>query len=285
MRFVLPVFAKLNLTLRVVGRRDDGYHNLVSAFVRVPSAEVLYITPPEEESGCSGGDEITISSSEIVIEGENILQKTLNLARARGVKIPPLRIEIVKSLFPGSGLGAGSGNAASLLKWLAVRDPDFGWMDLAKTIGADVPFLFSGFSSALVTQIGEALEPLSPLLLKGVVIFPDWSVGTGGAYESLDLACGGRYPLSELESVIELKRVYGALRAGEKVGLLPNDFAPPLMDRFKGYQELFDLFEDWGCLGWGITGSGGAAFALFRSMRQSVWPSWIRQVLPFPPLL
>ena len=73
MRFVLPVFAKLNLTLRVTGRREDGYHDLMSVFLRVPSGETLFVTPNAET------DRVEMRGLDLTFEGENIVSKALRL--------------------------------------------------------------------------------------------------------------------------------------------------------------------------------------------------------------
>lgn len=272
----MPSFAKLNLTLRVTGRRDDGYHELVSLFVRIPSGEALFVTPD------AGEDAVVMRGLDLNFSGENTVSRALRLAREAGAEIPPLRVEIVKALFPGSGLGSGSGNAASLLRWLAPSDPALPWEDIARRTGADVPFLFSGFPAARVSGIGERIEPTAFPFLRGCVAFPDWDVATGSAYAALDAAYSGGYPLGPEGALAEFNHVHEALKRGESVGLLPNDFMPPLVESHPQYNEWFSLMESVGALGWGITGSGGAAFALFQDEHEPVlWPEWVRQVLFF----
>lgn len=276
-RFVLPSFAKLNLSLRVTGRRDDGYHDLVSLFLRIPSGEVLHVVRRPDPAE---GDLVSVEGMEL--EGENIVARALRLARESGLVVPPLDIEILKSLFPGAGLGAGSGNGAALLRWLAEEIPDPRWPAVARRTGADVPCLFSGFPVTLVSGIGDCIEPLPALSLRGRVLFPDWSVGTKGAYNELDARYPGGYPLCASEARREALRLYKALQKGERVGLLPNDFALPLLEHFPGYRELFGILERSEALAWGITGSGGAAFCLFAAPVPSLGcPEWVRQVLYF----
>ena len=276
MRFALPVYAKLNLTLRVTGRRPNGYHELKSAFMRIPSGETVFLTPGVKE------DSVTMTGLDLHFEGENIVSKALRLAREAGAKVPPLRVEIAKALYPGSGLGTGSGNAAAVLRWLAPQYPNLPWEDIAARVGADVSFLFSGLPAARVSGIGERLEPLAVPNINGFVAFPCWDVGTVSAYAELDSACSGHYPMNESGAEAELERVIHALTNGEHIGLLPNDFVSSLVAAHSQYTELFGLFEKAGCTAWGITGSGGAAFAVFGGTPPViVWPEWIRQVLYF----
>ncbi|MCR5347402.1 MAG: 4-diphosphocytidyl-2C-methyl-D-erythritol kinase [Fretibacterium sp.] len=284
---MLPVSAKLNLTLRVTGRRDDGYHNLVSLFVRIPSAETIFVSPLSPDGT---EDEIDVRGLDLRIVGENIVSRALRLARGAGASIPPLRAEITKALYPGSGLGSGSGNAAAVLRWLAAQYPVLSretWREIARRTGADVPFLFSGLSVAQAAGIGDQLRPLPPLALTAAVAFPDWDVGTENAYASLDSAYRDGYPMNEEGARAEMEDVFRALSEGRTVGLLPNDFLPPLVEAHPQYRTLFGLFEQAKALGWGITGSGSAAFVLFKGEGEEktapvlALPDWVRQVLFF----
>ena len=163
MRIILPSFAKLNLTLRVVNKRRDGYHNIVSTFMRVNSGDILYIS--EATAG------VDIVSANINLPGENIVAKALRIAREEGFKVPPLNVKIHKSIPPGSGLGAGSGNAAVVLKWLGAEK-------VAARVGADVPFLCSFLNIALVSGIGEHIEPVKEAAPHGVIAVPEWQTST-----------------------------------------------------------------------------------------------------------
>ncbi|MDR2179368.1 MAG: hypothetical protein LBP21_03575 [Synergistaceae bacterium] len=286
-RFVQPSAAKLNLSLRVTKKRECGYHDIVSVFLRLPPVEVLLISEGAEgDRVCTCGVDVDIGAGK-----ENIVARSLRCAREAGHEVPFLDIRIVKTLYPGSGLGAGSGNGAAVLRWCAEgekgrKDPleSSAWRNVALKTGADVPFLFSEVPVALVSGIGEVIEPLEPFKsrLHASIVFPHWSVGTENAYDLLDRRYGGAYPLNAAAARGEAESLYRKLRDGEKVGLLPNDFAPELMEKFPGYGKLFDVFEKEGSRAWGITGSGGAAFALSSSALNLFafrWPFEVRQAL------
>ena len=242
MRIILPSYAKINLTLRVIKKRPDGYHNLVSTFMRIPSGDVLYIS----ESN-SGRDIVTAN---IPLQGENIVAKALRLAREDGFKIPPLKVEIHKSIPPGSGLGAGSGNAAAVL-----------WC-----VGAE-----------RVAAIGEHIEPLKEVSPHGVIAIPDWETSTKEAYSELD-AMG--YGVDTMLARTEMRDIYHA-NAGRKVGLLPNDFLKVLIKKHPKYNELFRMFEQAGADAWGVSGSGSAAFAVLNKPTAFTWPGYIKHVMYF----
>jgi 4-diphosphocytidyl-2-C-methyl-D-erythritol kinase len=270
-RFLRYSAAKLNLSLRVTGKREDDYHHIMSLFLRLPRVETLLISKAWE---AEKGDSVRVHGAEV--EGENIVSRALRYAREAGCRVPFLDVEILKTLYPGSGLGAGSGNGAEILRWLAEKEGKAGkagekaavdeplWQSVALETGADVPFLFSGLPLALVSGVGETLEPLEPLRLCVVVVFPPWSVETGNAYKRLDRWYEGTYPLNEAAARTEAKDLCARLRNEEVVGLLPNDFTPELVHKFPDYDKLFDGFEKAGACAWGITGSGGAAFAVFH---------------------
>ena len=263
MRLILPTFAKLNLTLRVINKRPDGYHNIVSTFLRIPSGDVIYI------SESSGKNDIVTTN--INITGENIVAKALRIARENGFKIPPLNVKIHKSIPPGSGLGAGSGNAAAVLQL-------FGAEKIASKVGGDVPFLCSHVNMALVSGIGDVIEPLKEHEPHGVIVIPDWKTETKGAYEELD-AVG--FPVDTMLARVEMRDIYHA-NVGRRVGLLPNDFLKVLIKKHPKYNDLFKIFENCGAAdAWGVTGSGSAAFAILKDSVKFTWPNYVKHVLYF----
>lgn len=264
MRIILPTFAKLNLTLRVINKRSDGYHNIVSTFLKIPSGDVLYISESTAR--------IDVVNANIPIKGENIIIKALRIAREEGFKIPYLNVKIQKSIPPGSGLGAGSGNAAAVLWWLGAER-------VAAKVGADVPFLCSGFNMAVVSGIGDHIEAAKSAAPHGVIAIPDWQTDTTSAYKELDAM--GYEGFDTLLARTEMRDMYHA-NAGKKVGLLPNDFLKVLIRAHPKYNELFKIFENAGADAWGLTGSGSAAFGVFNSAPKLIkWPGYIKNVLYF----
>lgn len=245
-----------------MNRRRDGYHNLVSTFMKIPSGDVLYIS--ESTAG------IDIVNANIPLNGENIVAKALRIARENGFKIPPMNIMIHKSIPPGSGLGAGSGNAAAVLEWLGAQK-------VANQVGADVPFLCSGQDIALVSGIGDHIEPVKEGVVHGVIAIPNWETNTKEAYTELD-SIG--YGMDIMLARTEMRDIYHA-NANKKVGLLPNDFLKVLIRKHPKYNELFKIFDQGGANAWGVTGSGSAAFALLQRPTVFKWPDYVKNVLYF----
>ncbi len=249
---------KINLTLRVVGIRDDGYHRLVSVFKKLPPLERLSLSPSLE-----GRDGVDVIGAEV--KGVNLVQKVFDMLRGGGVSIPPLFVSISKTVPPGTGLGAGTGNGAAAFAW--ARDVfgfDPGAFDLA-SLGADLPFLASDEYISLVSGIGEIFSPVEDVDLKAVLIVPAWRCGTVESFGVLDnFYSPGPWPMSELEAKEEALDVLRRLRKHEKIGLLPNDFVPPLVERHHGYPDIFSACDSSGAIAWGVSGSGSSVFALYR---------------------
>ena len=264
MRIILPTFAKLNLTLRVINKRPDGYHNIVSTFLKVPSGDILYVSESTAR--------IDIVNTNVNIKGENIVLKALRVAREEGFKFPFLNVMIHKSIPPGSGLGAGSGNAAAILWWLGAQK-------VAAKVGADVPFLCSGLDMAVVSGIGDNVEPTKKTVMipHGIIAIPEGQTDTKSAYAEIDSMTSG---FDTLLARTEMRDMYYA-NAGKKVGLLPNDFLKVLIKTHPKYNELFSIFEKAGADAWGLTGSGSAVFATLNAPKLIKFPNYIKNVLYF----
>lgn len=270
--------AKLNLTLRITEKRPSGYHGLCSVFMRVGPVDYLTIREAKEDNV-----KVNFSGTPSVPLGRNILLRTLDRLRESGVIVPPLEMCLEKTVPPGTGLGCGSGDAAALLRFLAQKGA--AGEACAPQIGADVPFLLSGEEVALVTGIGETMQPLcGGLNLKAAVVIPRWRCGTADMYNRIDEFYRQGWPLDFSRGGDEAEQILRRLRRHQFCGLLPNDFAPALMEDRREYGELFAAFAAGDALAWGITGSGSAAFALWDREKFSgaVLPfSWIENVLTF----
>ncbi|MDR1915091.1 MAG: hypothetical protein LBQ58_00755 [Synergistaceae bacterium] len=266
MLFTESCSIKINLTLRVLGAREDGYHDISSLFWRLPSPEVL------EVSAASRVDAVSVLGAEI--PGENILWRTCRYLRERygDDSFPRIDMRICKHLPMGSGVGAGSGNAAALLRWfrrvwrIGSRGES---LDGLASLGADVAFLASDHDLAFAHGVGDKLDGMEGTLqLETVICFPEWSSDTRRAYASLDsyrISETADEPILDVDSSrLEALSVLNCLRNGEKVGLLPNDFITCMPEHKLCYNTLYEMFYACGSLAWGLCGSGSACFALFR---------------------
>ena len=262
MQYVLDSPGKINLTLRITGVRNDGMHDLASLFMRLSAAEKLTFRFRDGDN--VNKDLVRVHGQ--VVEGRNILENVLQTVRKTEPHLPSMEVDIWKQAPPGSGLGAGSGNAAALIRWLSWEyGISLPVAEVAK-IGSDVPFLLEGSPFSFRGGVGERVfgdVPDVSVSFKGVIAIPDWSCDTGAAYGMADEFYREGWKLTEEEAFREALEVLGLLERQERVGLLPNDFVPVLETLHPEYGLLFQAAEAGGALAWGISGSGSSFFCLF----------------------
>lgn len=152
--------AKLNLGLRVVGRRSDGFHELDSVFVRLELADTLVVRFSEAGMGedrldrRAAGDP-WLDRRPLATGDDNLVLRALaayrSAARAAGVQLPAVAADLVKRIPWGAGLAGGSADAAAALRAVSVLCPAaVDLMALATALGSDVPFCLAGHPAARV---------------------------------------------------------------------------------------------------------------------------------------
>ncbi len=186
---VIQAFAKLNLGLRVLGRRPDGYHRIETLFQSIDLHDTLTLEPLEKP-----GIELKITSPWALPEGqENLVCRAVGLVAA---KLPKgVRILLEKGIPVGAGLGGGSSDAAATLVGLnelfQLKLSDADLHTLAFELGSDVPyFLMGGLCRG--RRRGEMLEKLSPRLqgYSFLLVKPLCSLSTEAVYAEYDLLVG-----------------------------------------------------------------------------------------------
>ncbi|MCF7804160.1 MAG: 4-(cytidine 5'-diphospho)-2-C-methyl-D-erythritol kinase [Candidatus Marinimicrobia bacterium] len=245
--------AKINLGLRITGRRDDGYHLIETIFQEVDFGDSLFFEKTE-----SPGFEIITEHQGLPTDQSNLCYKAFELLRDRFPGIDNVRLTVDKRIPMGSGLGGGSSNAATTLIGLAkLFDLDIAPTDLtslAVQVGADVPFFLYG-GAARASGIGEEIEPLTTSLGSPVVIVvPDIHISTGWAYANV------KYDLTSSDIENKFK---GFFDNREFDRWLVNDFEPLVTERYSEIgdirQRLMHLRADHVSL----SGSGSAIFGIY----------------------
>jgi 4-diphosphocytidyl-2-C-methyl-D-erythritol kinase len=249
---VLPAPAKLNLTLEVLSRRDDGYHTLRSLMVPIGLYDRIGLEPAN--AGQPSG-----------LAVDNLVSRALVSA---GVN-EPLHVTLDKQIPIGGGLGGGSSDAAAVLRAAAEGQlastgrPD--WLAAARALGSDVPFFLTG-TAALVEGTGErvtALGSLPPWWT--VVVQPVVSVDTADAYRLLDAHQRSRAPRPRSESAS--LRAVDALQRADFAALgaeLCNDFHEPILAAYPAVASA-DAALRAACGSSLLSGSGSCLFALFEN--------------------
>jgi len=177
--------AKLTRSLRVVGRRPDGYHLLESEMVALSLADEVVVGPGQDlvvECDWRPGEPVVAGAPppetwpEVTAGPENLVWRALQVVGALGSVSVLLR----KRIPPGAGLGGGSSDAAAILRWSGVFDPS-----VAVALGADVPFSVVG-GRAMVRGVGEEVEPLAFEPGGVLLLTPPLSVSTPAVYRCFD---------------------------------------------------------------------------------------------------
>jgi len=180
---ILRAPAKLTLTLRVTGRRPDGYHLIAADMVTLALHDVLTID--------SSGDGISVSGpygDGIPTDGTNLVARALELVGRRA------HVHIDKHIPHGGGLGGGSADAAAILRWAGYTD-----VAGAAAIGADVPFCLVG-GAARVSGIGDVVEPTDRTERIFTLVIPPLACPTAAVYRAWD-ALGG--PVGDYDNDLE----------------------------------------------------------------------------------
>jgi 4-diphosphocytidyl-2-C-methyl-D-erythritol kinase len=177
---VIEAPAKLNLSLRVLRKREDGFHELDSLMVRVPG---LF---DRLTFARSAGDDFTCDDPGVPADASNLVLRAVAAYRAVSGFSGKFAIYLEKSIPHGAGLGGGSSDAAAALKALDhFNEEPLGTaalMEIAATLGSDVPF-FLGSATARATGRGEILEPAAnPPVLPVLLLKPSFGVATPDAY-------------------------------------------------------------------------------------------------------
>lgn len=248
--------AKLNLTLRVVGRRADGYHLLESWMVFFPVYDTLEIQVTDGEWA--------MRCTPMVTEGieRNLVWRAARLLAERCGVTRGARIHLDKHIPHGAGLGGGSSDAALTL-WMLNRLWDLNLpltrlIELGVGLGADIPF-FLGGHAALVEGVGERLTRFpTPLSGAAVVIFPGVPLATQAVFQQL----AGRYP--------QRHTPLGWPAAGEEwIAGLENDLETPAMALCPEIAVARDALLAEGARVARMSGSGSTVFGLFAGEPQA----------------
>lgn len=256
--------AKINLTLEILSRRDDGYHNLRS--VMVPIA--LY-----DDITIEAAARFSFACEPEALAADNLVVRALEQA---GLPAPAVAVVLRKNIPVGAGLGGGSSDAAAMLR--AAMDGTFGpteerdWIADARAIGSDVPFFLAG-TGALIEGTGErvtALGGLPPWWV--VVVVPAVHVDTPTAYRTLAADRGARpAPTRPRNGSASIRMGEAVQRAdfAAAIAALTNDFEPLVAAAYPPVAEALAALRAAGAAHAMLSGSGGATFALCADEAQA----------------
>ena len=250
-------FAKLNLTLDVLGKREDGYHDLQSVMQTISIRDDIEI-----DIGTGKPWKLLCSDETIPCDERNLAWKAAKVYCDTMKKDPDgLEIRITKRIPSEAGMGGGSADAAAVLRALNRHYGEplslFALAELGAQVGSDVPFCVL-CGTAMVEGRGERLRKLPDMPdCIFVVVKPEFSVSTPELYKKIDKVAIAKRP--------DNKAMESALLAGDLLKVahnLCNVFDPVVTDEHLELNYIKSLFHQYGAVGYQMTGSGSAVFAI-----------------------
>ncbi len=256
-------FAKINLGLRIVSKRNDGFHNIETVFQQIDLCDDIRIRLTRKP-------EVTIQGVANCIpqDKKNIcFQSVKYLQEVSGIR-SGVDILIDKRIPVGAGLGGGSSNAAAVLKGLIqlweLNLTEEELFSIARQIGADVPFFLKG-GSALATGIGDELTSLElPADYYCLLVYPNIEISSRWAYKNFN------FSLTKRKKSIKLPHIFSnVLDIAKFRGVVRNDFEEVVFQKFPELGTIKKIFyrneAHFACM----SGSGSTIFGLFKSEKKA----------------
>ena len=246
---------KINLGLRVLRKRADGYHDLETVFYPVPFNDIIEVIRTEQSQPPA-----VFSSSGITLDvapEQNLCMKAYTLLR-QWHELPPLQLHLHKNVPSGAGLGGGSADATFTLKLLNSKF-NLGLtterlLDLALQLGSDCPFFIIN-KPCLATGRGELFEPVDLSRLKNyklVVVTPGIHVSTAWAFGNLRINNDGPSVKEIIAQPVETWKQ-----------ALVNDFEEVVFAEHPSIRSIRDKLYEQGAVYAAMSGSGSAVYGLF----------------------
>jgi 4-diphosphocytidyl-2-C-methyl-D-erythritol kinase len=263
--------AKINLGLRLLGRREDGYHELESLFLPLELSDRIEL---RAEAGEPAVELVLEPADPRVPEGvDNLAARAAGaFLRASGLDAS-LHLLLRKEIPVGAGLGGGSSDAGAVLRALSERFPGAvpDLAALALELGADVPF-FLDPRPARVGGIGERIQPLEAVpAVPVLLLLPKTPLATAAVYAAWDASGAALTPSapdSTMAVLFPLRRLQtdpGRISVEEWAEALRNDLEPTAVTLCPGIPGLSRRMHEAGAVAVGMSGSGPAVFGLFEN--------------------
>lgn len=272
--------AKINLGLTIEGRRDDGYHDIATIFLKISLADTLHVetTPGDIEIQCRHPD-VPCDERNLIHQAVAMLRP---LAGGQGV-----RVHLEKRIPVAAGVGGGSSDAAAALLavntlWKLQLPPD-DLMAYGARLGADVPFFLYPSPAAYGRGRGDQLTPLScPNSFFLVLVTPPIAVSTAQVYS--------QYRIELTDASKDITIVGRHFESGDFSSMAAacvNDLEAVVIRQFPIVQRIKETLSQPGTYGVCMSGSGPTVYALCSSQnvaervaavaRSQGWPTWVCQ--------
>lgn len=266
--------AKINVGLRVTGKRPDGYHDIETIFYPIGLSDALEFVI---STGQGGNDELVVSGIDIPVRhSENLVMKAVRKLRER-CTFPAIKIHLHKSIPAGAGLGGGSSDAASIIveinRYFNLAIGSCELAEISLEIGSDCPFFISSLPS-YATGRGEILKTMGNFL-EGyhlIVANPGINISTRDAY----LNCIPSGSVTCLDKMIDID-----IRKWKKH--IRNDFEDYVFRSYPQIGEIKKSLYRAGALFSSMSGSGSSVYGIFE--KEAVIPSGLKDYIIYRGIL
>lgn len=251
-------YAKVNLFLEIIKKRSDGYHEIRSVFQTISLADELILEKTEE------GITINCKDSNVPVNENNLIYKAVKLVKEISGYNKGINIILKKNIPIAAGLGGGSSDGAATIrglnKLLRLNLTPSEMLQIAATIGSDVPFLLEG-GTVLAEGKGEKLVTFLPTPdLWIVVIKPDISVSTGWAYEQWK---------PEMKQCVNVENFISNINSVTGKNLLFNSFEDIIEKHYPVIKTIKEKLNMLGVKDHLLSGSGSSVFALTKELEMA----------------
>ena len=250
--------AKLNLYLKVLCRREDGYHQIDTLFERIDLADHIFIE--------LGTNEIVITCDDpnVPTDENSLLHNTVREFNKWSGQDLKVRIHVKKRIPVAAGLGGGSSNAATVLKGLndlsekPLKKEEL--IAIGRNLGSDIPFFINNYRFGVGRERGDKVEKVTTdMELWHILIKPPFPVATKDIYDSLSAF--------SLTKDIGIDKMVNAFLKGDNsrnlADNLCNDLQPIVLRKFPVLNEVISEIKKAGAMGVLLSGSGSTVFGIF----------------------
>ena len=281
-KITLSAPAKINIGLRILGKRPDDFHELITIMQRISLSDYLTISlsdakKADRRGAKHPGKDYYYGPTLTRDPAENLCIRAAKSFREEFDLPADIRIDLEKHIPAGAGLGGGSSDAAAVFRGLAqlcdITSDDENLLKLAARLGSDIPFFMQANSAALVQGRGERITPIEALAadLRIVVISTGFEISTAWAYRSID-----RFLTFDEIDIKLLIRDFLEYKGGVPTGEMGNDFEKPVFAAHPVLSEALDRLKDAGALFAMMPGSGSSIYGVFRErdLRKALALDW-----------
>lgn len=266
----INAYAKINLGLRILAKRPDGYHELVTVFQRISLADRVILEKLVGGIEYAGTDLTWRPEDNLCCIAAETFRSLFGMEFG-------VRIRLEKAIPTGAGLGGGSSDAAAVLRGMCemygISPTHEDLIGAAAKIGSDVPFFFSDLSSALGQGRGEKITPVNGLSGNYylLILKPNYSISTAWAYSELD-----NILTFEKNNISMLSHDFFSYSGGAPSTKMTNDFEVLIFEAHPELAEARADLLDTGAEFAGLCGSGSAVFGAFPDdcQEQAIAGNW-----------